>query len=367
MQFDFIGILLILSMGQCLLLLISLISSQRSQQYTNLFLGLILIIFLWYQIEFFLIRQSTRFGSWFLVGPLVFWYYQSLFKSDFQIKASMWWHLVPFVVFTLILPFLFTDLITSRAVDYGMLTVFDSWNQQPITWKHYLFGLVFIAQYIHALFYLNKSHHNLKLLNVQWEGHPHIENSIKSHRHLVLGAMLVIIAGALFIGIQFITQAYRRPLDYLYVLPMMGFIYLMAFRSLRVSNGLLKVEFPIKKYQKSSLSPSAANAYQKLLHTKIQEEKWYRKPGLSLTMLAQELEISTHHLSQVINEQHQKHFFDYINEYRVLEAKHLIAENPKLNLLEIAYQVGFNNKNSFNNAFKKHVGQSPTDYKKSIG
>ena len=59
-----------------------------------------------------------------------------------------------------------------------------------------------------------------------------------------------------------------------------------------------------------------------------------------------------------------KNFFDYINSYRVAEAKEKIAKEPAQTLLQIAYAVGFNSKNSFNSAFKKHVGMTPSAYRK---
>ncbi|GGD71060.1 helix-turn-helix domain-containing protein [Maribacter cobaltidurans] len=71
-------------------------------------------------------------------------------------------------------------------------------------------------------------------------------------------------------------------------------------------------------------------------------------------------------MSLLINHHLGKHFFDFINEYRVNEAK-AILENPDANqftVLEILYQVGFNSKSTFYTAFKKVTNKTPTQYRK---
>jgi AraC-like DNA-binding protein len=63
-----------------------------------------------------------------------------------------------------------------------------------------------------------------------------------------------------------------------------------------------------------------------------------------------------------------KHFFDFINEYRINDAKKLLKDPTKkeITVLEILYQVGFNSKSSFYTAFKKATNQTPTAYRKSV-
>ncbi len=118
------------------------------------------------------------------------------------------------------------------------------------------------------------------------------------------------------------------------------------------------------KYAKSSLDDVTA----KTLHTKLlallQTEKIYKNPELTLTELAQLLQTSPNHLSQVINSIENKSFYDLINEYRIKEFLQLVAhpENKKYTLLTLAYDCGFNSKASFNRNFKKHIGKTPTEY-----
>jgi len=75
--------------------------------------------------------------------------------------------------------------------------------------------------------------------------------------------------------------------------------------------------------------------------------------------------ISKHQLSQVINEQTGMNFFEYVNQHRIGEARQLLSATSKkeLNIIDIAYEVGFNNKVSFNTAFKKITGKTPTSFR----
>lgn len=106
------------------------------------------------------------------------------------------------------------------------------------------------------------------------------------------------------------------------------------------------------------------------LKTKLQvhfeTQKPFLKPDLTLIKLAEQLNISTHLLSYVINKGFNENFYKLINRYRIEEAKKFIADKnmEHLNLLGIAYEAGFNSKTVFNATFKKNTGHTPSQYKK---
>nr|WP_244279959.1 helix-turn-helix domain-containing protein [Leptospira brenneri] len=93
----------------------------------------------------------------------------------------------------------------------------------------------------------------------------------------------------------------------------------------------------------------------------------YRTEDLNLANLAEQLGIKDYQLSEYINAYLGMNFNRLVNEYRIAEICHLIEENPKANLLSLAYQVGFNSKANFNLAFKSLKKMSPSDYAKSVG
>lgn len=123
-----------------------------------------------------------------------------------------------------------------------------------------------------------------------------------------------------------------------------------------------------EKYAKSGLTDKMAEDTYESLLSLITENSIYRKHELSLNDLASELTIHPNYLSQIINEREEKNFFDFINTYRVEEFKRRIAikENHQYTLMAIAYDCGFNSKSSFNRYFKKHTGETPSQYFKSV-
>lgn len=95
----------------------------------------------------------------------------------------------------------------------------------------------------------------------------------------------------------------------------------------------------------------------------MEEQKLYTNSNLKSSDVANQLNISTHEFSRLVNETIGKSFTDFINEYRVNEAKRLISSNPKYTLEAIGNMSGFNSKSAFYKAFKKFTGVTPAKYK----
>ena len=95
----------------------------------------------------------------------------------------------------------------------------------------------------------------------------------------------------------------------------------------------------------------------------METEKPFLNPAFSLPELADKMKISVHQLSQIINEGLNKSFFEMTAEYRIEEAKRLLIDQPNIKIEEIAEQVGYNSKSSFNTAFKKITGKTPSEFR----
>ena len=123
-----------------------------------------------------------------------------------------------------------------------------------------------------------------------------------------------------------------------------------------------------KKYSGSRLSDSEAKQYSGKLTDYMKSAKPYLNPDLSLPQLGTELNISSHYLSQVINEQFNLNFFDFVNGYRVEAFKEKITdpEFRNFSLLGIAFECGFNSKSAFNRIFKQTSGITPSQFKKVV-
>jgi len=120
------------------------------------------------------------------------------------------------------------------------------------------------------------------------------------------------------------------------------------------------------KYEKTPLADAVKEDYKNKLLLYMKRQKPYLEPSLCLNDLAEKVAIAPHHISQVLNVSLNQNLYDFINSYRIKESQLLLSkQNPnKKTILEILYQTGFNSKSSFNTAFKKHTGMTPTQFRK---
>ena len=123
-----------------------------------------------------------------------------------------------------------------------------------------------------------------------------------------------------------------------------------------------------EKYQGSPLADADKDRYLKSLLDYVEREKPFLNPKLTIEQLAQEIGINRFYLSQIINEKLNRNFSDFINAYRIKETQRLMRspDHQHLNILGMAYESGFNSKSSFNSAFKKLTGMSPSQYRQSV-
>ncbi|MEM9363957.1 MAG: helix-turn-helix domain-containing protein [Bacteroidota bacterium] len=122
------------------------------------------------------------------------------------------------------------------------------------------------------------------------------------------------------------------------------------------------------KYEKSGLTPSLSLELKDSLVHLFAVEKMYKENTINLDMVANRLNTTRHNASQVINEHFNVSFHEFVNMYRIKEAKELLISdgNKKLNIINVAYEVGYNNKVTFNKAFKKDTNLTPTQYQKTV-
>ena len=118
--------------------------------------------------------------------------------------------------------------------------------------------------------------------------------------------------------------------------------------------------------RKNTLNYAVYPEYVSCLEPLMVDDKVYTNPELTLDLLARKIGISPRTLSSVINGHYGCNFFEYINQYRVQEAKRLLSSREFYNTteLDIMYEAGFNSKATFNGFFKKMEGMTPSQYRK---
>ena len=123
----------------------------------------------------------------------------------------------------------------------------------------------------------------------------------------------------------------------------------------------------IHKYAKSGLSGEQLLEYKERLEQIMLSRQAFLRSDLTLPLLAEAVDCSVNHLSQVINSGFGMSFFDYLNQYRIEHAKELLvgSDGGSNAILNIAFAVGFNSNSAFYAAFKKRVGQTPAQYRRA--
>ncbi|MCX6557726.1 MAG: helix-turn-helix domain-containing protein [Candidatus Aminicenantes bacterium] len=122
---------------------------------------------------------------------------------------------------------------------------------------------------------------------------------------------------------------------------------------------------PGKRYKRSSLTAEKAGLLKTRLLGMMASEKPFLDPAITLPGLAQALDVPLNHLSQVINEQLGRNFFDFINGYRVDAAKQRLSrpDAGQVKMITVAFDCGFNSLATFNRVFKDLTGQPPSRFR----
>lgn len=152
-----------------------------------------------------------------------------------------------------------------------------------------------------------------------------------------------------------------------------GYLFCIVFFSLRQSlvfhqQGTLDMNNVVAKEEKINIldEKGSDSVSQKLLKF-METEKPYLDEELSLQKLSSLMNISTHQLSQTINQALHTNFYKFVNAYRIEEVKKKLRdpEFEKYSILGIAFESGFNSKSTFNKIFKEETGMTPSEFKKS--
>ena len=117
-------------------------------------------------------------------------------------------------------------------------------------------------------------------------------------------------------------------------------------------------------YLESTLNNIDRSKTLEQLNQLMEQEKVYIQENISLSLLAEQLELSAHQLSELINTEFKLGFSKYIRQYRVEAAKKYLLSEPKSSVLSIGLSVGFSTQSNFYTAFRDITGMAPGQYRK---
>jgi len=122
---------------------------------------------------------------------------------------------------------------------------------------------------------------------------------------------------------------------------------------------------PLPKYQRNRLEDEEAEAIARKVTARMTERKLYRDGSLTLQALADEVGVTPHMLSQVLNLHLRKSFFVFVNSYRTEELMRALSDPRQRDrgVLELALEAGFNSKSTLNSFFKRYTGLTPSEFR----
>ncbi len=381
---DFWAIVNLLGVVQGALLVIIFLVTKQGNQRSNRLMALFLLCGVMTTGEIF--ASYTGLIAWFpaiinstecfdfLMGPLLYWYTLSLIKPDFSWK-NQWLHLFPTAIFLVLRTPYFLQSSEFKLQDvYYVFHRIEHFavNCEPIWWfPKYHFGGIYLDMTAHPLILIYFGYSLFLIYRfTQSQGQSFWRPSNPSLQRLI---QIILFIGSIQILVTVISLISKDDLGDIYIaaIASLGF-YFVSFWLIRDSQLLgiksLTPEAEKKKYEKSSLDTEQAPQLVQKVLAYMETEKPYLNGSLTLSELAESLKFSTHHLSQLLNEQLGKSFADFVNEYRVAELKKKLQDGSlnHLKIEELAFDSGFNSKSVFNTAFKKITGVTPSQFRKQF-
>ena len=306
--------------------------------------------------EFPWVFYSTEF-TFFLWGPAIYFFFLSSSDKNFKLVKSHLWHIAPAVIHTVFLCVVFhfhSNETKTLMLKAGVMSPVQDFvihflrNVAVVVYLAISTSLFLKSQPDNA----NKKHWLVFFLVIFWiveliQIFHFIDLETRVYNTLIYNTTTVIWFS---ISITTLYKALRDP-------------FFFANETLVKSKP--KVEDRKEVLQLDNTEYTAIlEAIQEVMH----EKEGFVNPDLNLKGLAAAINQSAKKVSFVINDHYKSNFSDFINSYRVEKAKSLLScsEQQERTVIEIAYEVGFNSKATFNRAFAKFVEVSPTEYRKNL-
>lgn len=355
---------------QCLLLSGLLIIKKEENRSQRVILSIILLIigyqsfnflysyFEWYHTFPHLIWSGSP--IWFLIGPLLYFFERYSTAKDFKLKVPHTLHLAPFL-----LAFFYMWRFYLLNGDQK-IAIFESYYVNYADKVDYFFYAFIICGFIYGILtYINFRKY------FKTVGEEYSADTIYSHKW-ILGFLIS------FIFFWLITLIYHLllisnfvtffPYDYV------TYIYLTIFiQAFGITSAMKPDSFFITPVSTDNSNRNDSLDSSEMEHavTELKDfmclHKPYLNPELRINDLSKMTEIPTHRLSQIINNQTGKNFFEFINDYRIKEVKQRIPDPSYSNLTlnAIARECGFNSSASFYRVFKQSTGLTPKQFLKN--
>ena len=268
------------------------------------------------------------------IGPLYYLFTLSCTSKSFRLQKKHFLHFVPFV-FGFIIGFQFEE---------------HHWDRLPIL----LFASLFLIYYLHLLFYL--------LYSYRYS----LQQKKAGLNNEVFELLQLFFYGLLVIWVAYVLNLFDDIVPYI-IGPILYSIVAYVISFIVFSKGFMQ-KIDQTKYKTTPITDEQSEQIYAKVIKLVVEGKQYQNANLSLKFLSESLHVSPQILSQVINQKSKKNFNNFVNTFRIEEARRLLQleEFKNQTIASIAYEVGFNSISSFNTAFKKQTGETPMTYRQQL-
>jgi len=292
----------------------------------------------------------------YLYGPLIYFYFKRV-TLNYRFKRRDLLHLIPTV---LIIFFTIPIFLLPATEKLNVMLGVSYLDKMP--YLQYGFSTKLLSLLVYGFLTLRVYLKHRKSLELSIEAQKWIRNLVTLTQVYILSYLIY----------GFIIIEVLPRYDFLYhlqIVAMASMVLYIGYKSY-VRPNLFSKGFskPKHKYVKSGLTPSFSTELKEQLLYLLQVEKIYRQNNISLAGVSEKLGTTRHNTSQVINEHFGLNFFELINKYRIVEAQEILQseKSKNLNIIDVAYEVGFNNKVTFNKSFRKLVSLTPSQFLSSL-
>jgi len=322
--------------------------------------------------------RADRFTEPFLVliYPFLYLYLKS-FSQQVNPRLILF-HIIPFLAFT---PLVVLSLV---------------YQQELTNWNNATFGFSFTL----LVFVLIKIVLFVLYLFLCWKQTNRIRRSVENNfseisrinldwiKRLITAGIVLLIMYIIVMALIVANPSWAK-LNFLMVGLVTIYIYYTSFKGLTQpaifkykidpgsdrsdnnsyeSQPIINTETERPKYERSSLPDSQQEELVKQLKDLMVKDRLFLEPELSIAILGEKLQVSPYYISQLLSQKLKTSFYDFINQYRVEEAKELLRKpsHENFTILSIAFDSGFNSKTTFNTVFKKFTAQTPTQFKSRL-
>jgi AraC-like DNA-binding protein len=301
-------------------------------------------------------------------GPLVFLYVKRTIKQK-QKGNYDYLHFIIFFLYLLYMGFYFfqpeaikyNSYIHSKHPDWPKMVADYAFSEDPLGIR----SLINTITAVHFSFYLGLTVYEIWFKRREHDSDDsHFRRKLTELKSSTIHFIVLII---IFIAIKIIFEGDLG--DYFIALYITLLFYITTYRAL-VNSSYFKtphsfLEIPMAKYKKSSLTEKQKDQIENAVKKEMEEKQYYSEKLASLSGLADRLKLSSHHVSQVINERLGSSFYSLLAFYRIEAAKNYLKnqDNEKTSIEEIMETVGYSSRSSFNTAFKKQTGKTPSQFR----